>query len=61
MKKTTINAIVIKDFNDGSDNNKRYDKDDIIENMPYGKYEKLKSLGFVEEHIEKQKKEENPE
>lgn len=50
MKRTTIKAIVVKDFNDGSENNKRYDINDIIENMPYGKFERLRSMGFVEEY-----------
>lgn len=61
MKDIRINAKVIKDFNDSQTIDKDTNEpmackvNDIIENMPRGRFNQLKSMGYVEEYKEPKK------
>lgn len=66
--KNTINAKIIKNFNDTHNNLHFYDAEDdnnnIITNMPIDRFEDLKAKGYVVEYKEskkKQKKDKNVE
>ena len=61
MKDIKINAKVIQDFNDKTKivNGEPYkwEKDEIISNMPRERFEELQSKGYVEEYKGKTKNE----
>lgn len=54
MKSFKVNAKVIKNFNDKTkldENNEPYkwEKDEVIKDMPRERFEELQALGYVEE------------